>query len=190
MNVFRFFLTIAAACLLAGSALPIADVVVPFVMKHAGRDQETVEQLKARAQTIDEALKYEAKSPAQKAAVLTLWKAEARFARDVHAGGVGKLGSDDGRAKCLGQIHVNRKVPRAVWETLGGLDLAATRRCAWATLTILEGKMRYCRVWYSSEGVAVGFHAYATGKCPKGEPNAKSRKRAATWVRLHHALSQ
>ncbi len=167
-----------------------SDVIADEVWQRAGRDQETPEQLKARASLISEAIHQQTNTPEQAAVIATIWGGEARFARDVHNGEPGKYGSDGGRAKCMWQIHINKNIPREKWEKLGGLDLASTRRCAWATLLIFQGKMRYCEkgiVW-TEEAVARSMQAYASGTCVK--PQKRALRRGRKWAELRYRLSQ
>lgn len=165
------------------------DPVVDLVMHKASKQSETPAELRYRAGTIRDAVYRTAKHPSERAAILVIWEGETRFALNVHAGGLGKWGSDNGRAKCLGQIHSSRLTPKHEWEKLGGVDLAATERCAEATLKLLKAKMRYCveAVVWNRETVAISFQAYATGRCEA--PGAMSLKRARSWLQLRAALA-
>lgn len=88
---------------------------------------------------------------------------------------------DNGRAKCLGQLHQNDWLTPDLWQQTVGTDAAATHTCLWATLRLLEGQMRWCRVGYSEEGLAVAYAAYGNGgRCV---PTQESRARAAKWTR-------
>lgn len=129
---------------------------------------ETPEQLDARLDRIHFAVAAEAAAFARStlltpeqlaAATLVIWHGESRFGPIVHAGGVNEWGSDRGKARCLGQLHSSRLLPRAEWEQLGGTDTAATRRCARATMRVFNSMLWLC------EGDLTGaFSAYATGR--------------------------
>ncbi len=115
---------------------------------------------------------------------LAIWRAETLFARDVHAGLPGYFGSDGGRAKCLGQLHITGLVPREEWQRLGGLDLEATRRCARATMRVIIAQTRACvpgGTWNAQVATRI-FNAYATGNCSAH----LEAKRLALRVRLFH----
>ena len=101
------------------------------------------------------------------AATLVVWHQETRYSRHVHAGGRGRWGSDNGRATCLGQLHRTSLAPD--WDTLAGLDVAATRRCAAATMRVLSAHARSCgrgaaAAWLSGYGTGQGCRVVALGR--------------------------
>jgi hypothetical protein len=78
------------------------------------------------------------------AAVLTHFYEESRFALEVHAGEEHPVWTqDDGRARCLGQLHAGF-VPSHNWQELAGLDLDATKRCVLWTARALTRMALYC----------------------------------------------
>jgi len=112
---------------------------------------------------------------------------ETRFDRRIHAGEKHPdWDQDKGLAKCLGQHHVSRAIPRAQWERLPGLDVDATLRCAIATTMQLVSQAKQCGVFLgrhaSKDAVAQAFAAYATGgHCKPGE---RDWSRALEWEKL------
>jgi len=145
---------------------------------------ETPEERAARVDMIvavvaDEAVEFAKGSPfgakALAAATLTKWHRESRFAHDVHAGFPGRYGSDRGRARGLGQIHVSGLVQRHEWEQLAGTDEESTRRCARATMRVLSAMARYC----STTELDVVFGAYGTGAGCRATESSRQRARRA-----------
>jgi hypothetical protein len=119
------------------------------------------------------------------AATLATFFAESRFALEVHNGeGKTRHGEDQGRAKCLGQLHATGYVPRSEWRTLAGTDLESTRRCARATMRVLAGQAKRCKmpkelsVW----SVARLFAMYQSGK--SCTVTKSSMTRARHWGRI------
>jgi hypothetical protein len=121
-----------------------------------GQNPETESAYGDRVETIVKAIASEVKDPELAAAVLVKWHAESGgFRLSVHSGE--RLG-DDGRAICLGQLHMSKDLLKADWLKLAGTDLESTRRCAAATANLLGKARRLCRDWGKA------FSAYATGK--------------------------
>lgn len=156
-----------------------------------GKNPESAEQYRARLDTIAEAIAIESEAAtnwglgrrALAAAALTIWYGETRFSYEVHALGKSRWTQDWGKARCLGQIHVSRLVPREEWDKLVGSDLHATRLCARATMRVLAAQAAYCRVTSAGEsGLARVFAAYGSGRGCAVTPQAK--RRAARWSRL------
>src|SRR5262245_22121968 len=88
---------------------------------------DTAEQRQDRLAIITQAIALEAANEqnwqwgtdALAAATLATWYEESRFALEVHNGqGKTRHGEDQGRAKCLGQLHATGYVPRSEWRTL------------------------------------------------------------------------
>jgi hypothetical protein len=154
---------------------------------------ETDEQRHDRLAIITQAIAMEAASEQNwnwstdelAAATLATWYEESRFALEVHNGqGKTTHGEDQGRAKCLGQLHATGYVPRSEWKTLAGTDLESTRRCARATMRVLAAQGKRCKlpkalsVW----SVARMFAMYQSGKSCSVTKN--SMKRARHWGRI------
>jgi hypothetical protein len=145
-----------------------------------GYSPETPDEQRARVEMIDAAIAAEAVEAAKMSpfsaselaiATKTKWHRETRLSHAVHAGFPGQWGSDHGRARCLAQLHASGIVPTAEWETLAGLDAAATRRCARATMRMFSTLARYCR----TTDLSVVFSAYATGSGCRVIPLGKRR---------------
>lgn len=111
------------------------------------------------------------------AAAISIWWHEARFGLTVHRGGLSRWGSDDGRAKCFGQLHERsvgikrelgesledfRKRQHAEWKALAGTDYASTKRCALATMRQFKSKLGQCRE--TEEPWLHAFGAYGHGE--------------------------
>lgn len=147
------------------------------------RKIETPEEREARAEVMAQAL-YNAAQQMPKAvyrraiiaAAISIWWFETRFGLAVHRGERSKYGSDDGKAKCFGQHHERsvglKKEPeesledfrarqRAMWESLAGVDLEATERCALATMRVFDSKFMACRK--HATPIPAAFGAYGTG---------------------------
>lgn len=115
---------------------------------------ETAAEASERRDLVDAAIAYEAHQEAAHspfdaktlaATARVVWQEESALSVRVHMGELGRWGSDRGRAKCLGQLHVSGIVPREQWERLAGTDPDSTRRCARATMRVLSAMGRYCR---------------------------------------------
>jgi hypothetical protein len=158
-----------------------------------GKRPETVEQHQDRLKIITQAIAEEAAATeswkwgtdALAAATLATWYEESRFALEVHNGqGRTRFGEDDGRARCLGQLHQTGFVPKDEWKQLAGTDLESTRRCARATMRVLSAQGARCKmpkelnVW----SVARMFAMYGTGRSCSITKN--SMKRARHWGRI------
>ncbi len=170
--------------LLLAAALKFAPPWYP-----PGQNPESFDQYRARLDTIAEAIAVESEVAsnwglgrrALAAATMTVWYGETRFAYEVHALGKSRWTQDLGKARCMGQIHVSRIVPRQEWELMVGADLQATRLCARATMRVLAAQAGYCRAQSASEAsMARVFAAYGTGRGCALTPQAK--KRAVRWA--------
>lgn len=75
---------------------------------------------------------------------LAIWYGESKLAEHVHRGGSTPGGSDDGAARCLGQIHDTGLLEPGEWYALAGTDLESTRNCARVTLRIVQRFARWC----------------------------------------------
>jgi hypothetical protein len=156
-----------------------------------GENPEDAEDYRARLAVLAEAVAIEAaeqRTPqldtrALAAATLTVWYGETRFAYEVHALGTSRWNQDIGKARCLGQLHQSRLVPVEEWDQLVGDDLECTRRCARATMRVLNAMSRYCTIGSADESsIATVFAAYGTGRgCAM---TTKSRSRARRWAAL------
>jgi len=121
------------------------------------------------------------------AATMTIWHAESRFSQTVHAGGLSRWGSDDGKSRCMGQVKVSAHLPKSEWEKTAGTDLEATKRCARATLRRFRGAAWACgRFTQSAASWRLAFRNYGTGGCD--EPLPSEAKRAARAIRWMAAL--
>ena len=167
---------------------------LPAPWYRPGHNPETSEEYRARLQSISEAISIEAEAAqgwrwdatSLAAATLVVWYAESKFALEVHNGsGRSRFGEDDGRARCFGQLHQTGYVPKAEWETLTGVDLEATRRCARATMRVLTAQGNRCgmkenepNMWAVARMVA----GYMTGKACA--PTKASTARARRWSKV------
>jgi hypothetical protein len=154
---------------------------------------ETDQQRADRIAVITEAIALEAAAQESwqwgtdtlAAATLATFFAESRFALEVHNGqGKTRHGEDQGRAKCLGQLHATGYVPRSEWKTLAGTDLESTRRCARATMRVLAGQAKRCKMGkeLSVWSVARLFAMYQSGK--SCNVTKSSMMRARHWGRI------
>jgi hypothetical protein len=118
--------------------------------------------------------------PEELAAALlaTAYEESGRFRRDVHDGT--KLG-DNGRARCLTQVHAQDALPRNQWRGTTGLDYDATRRCFQAAATLLALSARcVTRPELGAHQRARIVAAYGTGKTC--DPTLGfARRRAELW---------
>lgn len=114
------------------------------------------------------------------AALLAKGEAESgNWAKAVHSGA--RTG-DGGRARCVGQVHSSKLLPRAAWLATTGTSREATRRCWRAVLRYLRGAMGHCRGGLNVDGFARAYALYGTGdSC---EPTSWSRRRAQRWAYL------
>ena len=152
---------------------------------------ETSDGYKLRVATIAEAVVIESRDVndwglgrrALVAATLTLWYSETRFSYEVHALGTSRWGQDVGKARCLGQLHTSKLVPKSEWEQTVGADLEATRRCARATMRVIAAMARMCSATEATpHHMARVFAAYGSGRgC---ELSAQAQRRAQRWQRL------
>lgn len=183
--------------MLQNAILAIALSLQPVWYK-PGKAPETPEQYRERLGTIAAAIAAEVEraegwgfsKEALAAATLATWYAESRLSYEVHTGsGRTRHGEDQGRARCLGQVH-RVWAPKGEWKRLAGTDLEATRRCAATTMKVLIAQSKRCRlkqepgVW----SLARVFAAYMNGlKC---EPTKASLKRARHWAKLMKQLEE
>lgn len=155
-----------------------------------GKNPETPEQYEARLATISTAVALEAASvtwplgeEAMAAAVLTIWHGETRFAYEVHALGKSYWGQDDGKAKCLGQIHHNRIVTKEQWLQTEGASLEATRNCANATMRMVQAMAHQCSVRSKDvREVEKMFSAYGSGRGCQVRDVPRARARRWQWL--------
>lgn len=156
-----------------------------------GENPESREAYEARLAVLAEAVALEAAehktaaldTRALAAATLTVWYGETRFSYEVHALGTSRWNQDIGKARCLGQLHQSRLVPKEEWDQLVGADLDSTRRCARATMRVLVAMSRYCSIGHANESsIATVFGAYGSGQgCGL---TTKSTSRARRWAGL------
>ncbi|MEY2934147.1 MAG: hypothetical protein RL033_4896 [Pseudomonadota bacterium] len=178
---------------------PIAEILLAIALSlptpwyKAGKAPETDVAYRERLQTIAQAIALEAEanedwqwdSTSLAAATFVTWYSESKFALEVHNGsGKSRHGEDDGKARCLGQLHKTGWVPKSVWKTLTGTDLEATRRCARATMKVLAMQGKRCGMKKKANlwAVARMEAAYAHGmSCA---PTKNSTARARRWSKL------
>lgn len=147
------------------------------------RKVETPEARKGRALVMAQGLYNAAQQMPERmyrrpiiAAAISIWWFETRFGLAVHKGEPSRYGSDDGKAKCFGQHHERtvglkqepgeplvefRARQRAMWESLAGVTLEATERCALATMRVFASKLSQCRE--HEQRVAAAFGSYGSG---------------------------
>lgn len=166
---------------------------LPAPWYEPGKAPETDEQYRERLQTIATSIALEAEanedwqwdSTSLAAVTFVTWYSESKFALEVHNGsGKSRHGEDEGRARCLGQLHKTGWVPKSVWKTLAGTDLEATRRCARATMKVLAMQGKRCNMKKRPNlwAVARMEAAYAHGmSCA---PTKNSTARARRWAKL------
>jgi hypothetical protein len=178
---------------------PIAEILLAIALSlptpwyKAGKAPETEVAYRERLQTIAQAIALEAEanedwqwdSTSLAAATFVTWYSESKFALEVHNGsGKSRHGEDDGKARCLGQLHKTGWVPKSVWKTLTGTDLEATRRCARATMKVLAMQGKRCGMKKKANLWAVARleAAYAHGmSCA---PTKNSTARARRWSKV------
>jgi hypothetical protein len=168
---------------------------LPSPWYRPGHNPETVDEYRTRMEAISQAIALEAEAAegwrwdATSLAAVTLvtWYAESRFALEVHNGsGQSRFGEDQGRARCFGQLHQTGLVPKPEWQTLTGVDLEATRRCARATMRVLTSTGNRCGMKENKPNnmwtVARMLAAYMSGKgCA---PTKASTARARRWSKV------
>jgi hypothetical protein len=139
-----------------------------------------MEHYESRLRTIALAIASECRTPDEAAAVLETWREESRFRLDVHAG---SYRGDHGKANCMGSIHPSAKVPD--WSELGGIDLAATKRCAARTIQFLRSGLWMCAHGRTGKDAwAHAFEYYAVGHCAEPRDESVSRadmQRSIAW---------
>ena len=129
-------------------------------------DRETIKERDARSDLMARAL-YDAADEIKPrmsrkwlvGAAMSTWWYETRFSLEVHQGGLSRWGSDDGRAKCFGQLHERavgikphdgepledfRQRQHEKWKSLAGTDYESTKECALSTMRLLLVKLRNC----------------------------------------------
>lgn len=168
---------------------------LPAPWYNAGKNPETPSAYQSRLETIAKAIAIEAEAAENwrwdasslAAATLVIWYGESRFALEVHNGsGKSRYGEDDGKARCFGQLHQTGLVPRDEWQSLTGIDLEATRRCARATMRVLSVQGRRCGMQVdkpSMWAVARMVSAYGSGK-KSCAPTKDSTARARRWAKV------
>jgi hypothetical protein len=168
---------------------------LPAPWYKAGNNPETPSAYQSRLETIAKAIAMEAEAAEDwrwdasslAAATLVIWYGESRFALEVHNGsGKSRYGEDDGKARCFGQLHQTGLVPRDEWQSLTGIDLEATRRCARATMRVLSVQGRRCGMQVdkpSMWAVARMVSAYGSGK-KSCAPTKDSTARARRWAKV------
>jgi hypothetical protein len=138
--------------ILAEVLLSIA-LTLPAPWYRPGHNPETPEEYRARLELVSQAIAMEAEaaegwrwdSESLAAATLVTWFAESGFALEVHNGSRrSRYGEDQGKARCFGQLHQTGYVPKPEWESLTGVDLESTRRCARATMRVLTAQANRC----------------------------------------------
>lgn len=177
---------------------------LPAPWYKAGKSPETPSAYQSRLETIAKAIAMEAEAAEDwrwdasslAAATLVIWYGESRFALEVHNGsGKSRYGEDDGKARCFGQLHQTGLVPREEWQSLTGIDLEATRRCARATMRVLSVQGRRCGMQVdkpSMWAVARMVSAYGSGKkscAPTKDSTARARRWAKVMERIKAASS-
>ncbi len=172
---------------------------LPAPWYHPGTNPETHDEYRDRLQTISEAIAIEAAAAeawrwdatSLAAATLVVWYSESRFALEVHNGsGNSRYGEDAGRARCFGQLHQTGLVPKPEWDSLTGVDLEATRRCARATMRVLTVQGRRCGMQENKPSmwaVARMVAAYGSGK--SCAPTKDSTARARRWSKLMELIA-
>jgi hypothetical protein len=158
-----------------------------------GSNPETSLEYRERLQTIATAIALEAQAnedwqwdpTSLAAATFVTWYSESKFALEVHNGsGLSRFGEDDGRARCLGQLHKTGWVPRSEWRQLTGTDLEATRRCARATMKVLAMQGKRCKMRNKPSLWAVARLEAAYGHGLSCAPTKASTSRARRWAKL------
>lgn len=180
--------------------MTLTEIILAIVLSlpapwyHPGKNPETNEEYRGRLQTISEAIAIEAEATENwrwdaaslAAATLVVWYGESRFALEVHSGsGKSRYGEDQGRARCFGQIHQTGLVPKPEWESLTGVDLEATRRCARATMRVLTVQGRRCGMQANKPSMwAVARMVAAYGSGNSCAPTKDSTERARRWSKV------
>jgi len=176
-------------------------LIEELAWSHEDRKTESLEQREERARLMSKGLwtalkqlqatkELKLRARLLLGATVSIWWFETRFGRAVHAGELSRYGSDDGKAKCFGQLHERTAVTKrepgetmeefrarqtAEWNALTGITLEATTKCAIATMRRFQGAVGTCTDW------ATAFGAYGTTKC---EPLPTSIPRAELMSRL------
>jgi hypothetical protein len=179
---------------LAEILLSIA-LTLPAPWYRPGHNPETPEEYRARLESISQAIVLEAEAAegwrwdttSLAAATLVTWYAESRFALEVHNGsGQSRFGEDQGKARCFGQLHQTGYVPKPEWQSLTGVDLESTRRCARATMRVLTAQANRCGMKENKPNnmwaVARMWAGYMTGRACGATKAATSRARRWTKV--------
>ncbi len=100
----------------------------------------------------------------------------------VHAG-IGDGIGDGERARCLGQVHASRLLPRDAWRATTGTDPESTRRCWAAVLRYMRGARGQCGGdQMTLATMSRAFALYGTGN--SCEPTKWSVARARRWAKL------
>ena len=122
-------------------------------------------------------------------AVISVFWGESRFSPVIHSGE--KLG-DGGAAICLGQHH-RLKLTEDEWRALGGVDEAATVRCAQATASALVSAWWYCQARDAQATYAEAFVLYGTGQTCQARESRWApifKDRANKWKSLVYSCKK
>lgn len=129
-------------------------------------------------------------------AAASIWWNETRFSHEVHRGELSRWGSDDGRAKCFGQLHESRvgikiaegetlsefrERQRTTWKALAGTDFEATKRCAISTMKAFRSSLGTCRSAENPWVSAFGEYGLGDGQC-RELPQSARRLRLARKI--------
>lgn len=188
---------------------PLAALLVALPTTWATPQPETPKQREARIETIVEAdiaavtasVVPETQHVAILFATIAIQRNETGFDYAVHAGLPSAIGSSGGgKAKCLGQLETwpgNRLLTPEQWNSLEGTDLAATTRCAAASVAYLwyhaerclrrdEPKETRWTAPLTDDEVLRLFAAYGKGHCAAPQPS--NERRLKSYRRLRAAL--
>jgi len=195
------------------AAVLTAYVVTLAPIRYSGPAPETAERRKERLAMVAEVVSEVASEGTTQwrpddvaALVLATWVDESALEYWVHAGGVSPLGNQDGgRARCLGQIQTwpgNTLLSPDEHRALVGVDRAATKRCAqatveyyWAHRRCLRSRQPAATRWKSAlkpGELALLAAAYGKGWCAPVGRSASTLALRATRIRerIWHAQSQ
>jgi hypothetical protein len=180
--------------------MTLAEIILSIVLSlpapwySPGRNPETADEYRDRMQTISDAIALEAEAAegwrwdatSLAAATLVVWYAESRFALEVHNGSrKSRYGEDQGKARCFGQLHQTGYVPKPEWQSLTGVDLDATRRCARATMRVLTAQGNRCGMKENQPNMWAVARLAAAYMSVKGcAPTKASTARARRWSKV------
>jgi hypothetical protein len=180
--------------------MTLADILLGILLNlpapwyHPGKNPETASQYQERLQTISTAIATEAEAAEDwrwdatslAAATLVTWYSESGFALEVHSGTrTSRYGEDNGKARCFGQLHQTGYVPKAEWNSLTGIDLDSTRRCARATMRVLTAQGNRCGMKPNKPNMwSVARMQAAYGSGNSCAPTKASTARARRWSKV------